>query len=99
MRARNQLLRLSSVVSKRRLPITWASELMKNVVCHNRTRLAKNAMNSPGQPHSANDSSANKVGGTRWYLFNQTSSGYLVRSLTLLALVSDVLSKIQPRWL
>ncbi len=50
MSASSQLLRLVSVVAKRRLPNTWASELMVKVPCHSRVVLRAKAMKRPEAP-------------------------------------------------
>jgi hypothetical protein len=94
--AMNQLLRLWSVVSKRRLPDTWASEFTRKVMCQHSTVLRKKPMIRPGQPAMREQPMASRVGGTRKYLLSHMSSGYLAKSWMREKSVSAVLSKSQP---
>src|SRR5690606_37741738 len=82
MKASSQLLRLSSVVTYRRLPHMCASELIVNVQCHSTAVLRKNPMNRPDQPKTSHVEKPSTMGGTSQCLSSHTSSGNLARSLT-----------------
>src|SRR5471030_1333158 len=96
--ARNPLLREVSVVAERREPQRWLTELTKNVPCQSATVETKKPQTSIGRPPMRKRATASKTGGTRWYVFSQRSSGYLLKSL-ISRVSAEPSRKIHSTWL
>src|SRR5690606_18326720 len=99
-RASQTLFLLVSVVSNRRDPYTWASELMRNVECHSRTVESMNPISRPDQPPMRKLTTPRVQGAIQSWREMKRISGYFEKSF-IEDSGSGLLpsSRIHPTWL